>query len=125
MKISAALWRFGMVGVLNTAVDIAVFTLLTRVWHVPPVFANPVSYGIGLVNSFVCNKFWTFGGTTQRVPVAAQFVRFSALNLAGLALSTLIVGMLQSLGATTAKLISVPIVFAWNYWASRRFVYRP
>lgn len=116
--------RFGLVGILNTLLDFGVFLLLARVVGIPVALANTVSYSVGLANSFVCNKLWTFGSVPQRLPVGRQFIFFAALNLAGLALSTLIVTALQSLGLTMAKLISVPVVFAWNYWTSRRFVYR-
>jgi len=116
--------RFGAVGVLNTLLDVGCFLLLARVFDVPVMVANSISYSIGLTNSFVCNKLWTFGSAPQSVPVGRQFVLFVALNLAGLAISSVMVATLQPLGLVIAKLISVPVVFAWNYWTNRRFVYR-
>jgi len=116
--------RFGVVGVLNTALDFAVFLLLTKKIGMHPAIANVISYCVGLTNSFICNKLWTFGAVAQRTHVGKQFAVFAALNLAGLAISTTIVAALQFIGPATAKLISIPFVFAWNYWTSRRFVYR-
>lgn len=117
------LLRFGVVGVLNTALDVAVFLLLVRVFNVHVAPANVMSYSLGLINSYVCNRWWTFGEVSQRLPVGRQFLLFAIFNLAGLALSTAMVASLQSLGATLAKLLSVPAVFVWNYATSRRFVY--
>lgn len=116
--------RFGLVGILNTCLDLACFLLLTQAFELRAVVANLISYSIGLVNSFVCNKLWTFGTTSQPTPVGRQFVLFVAFNLAGLVISTAIVATLQSLGPAVAKLISIPVVFAWNYWTSKRFIYR-
>jgi putative flippase GtrA len=77
-----ALWRkyaqfikFNIVGVLNTGVDFAVFTLLLGV-NVPYQAAQCVSYAAGTLNSFLLNKFWTFKDlpevSASQDPAAAQ-----------------------------------------------------
>lgn len=52
--------KFGLVGVLNTAVTFLGFLLLHRALGVNEYLANAVSYALGLVNGFFWNKFWTF-----------------------------------------------------------------
>ncbi len=51
--------KFALVGLLNTAVDVAIFFLLTWV-NTPYVAAQVVSYSCGAANSYLLNKFWTF-----------------------------------------------------------------
>lgn len=117
--------KFAGVGVVNTAVDLALYWGLITFFGLHPVVANTCSYGAGLVNSYVLNRVWTFGDS-RHYPVnrAAQFARFAAFNLIGLALSNLVVWMLSpSLSPLGAKLIAVLATFAWNYWTSRKFVY--
>ena len=55
--------RFGIVGVLNTLIDVGLYWLLTR--HIPWFAAHliltaSVTYLIASLNSFICNKYWTF-----------------------------------------------------------------
>ena len=66
------------VGVLNTSIDFVLFTVLVNGAGWAPVPANIVSYGTGIVNSFVVNKFWTFRDSTPLARSAAPFARFLA-----------------------------------------------
>jgi putative flippase GtrA len=52
--------KFNFVGILNTGITLAVFALLTRFFGVDPLIAEPIGYSLGLVNSFIMNKLWTF-----------------------------------------------------------------
>lgn len=50
---------FGLVGVLNTAVDFVVYWALLQL-SVYYIVANVLSYGAGMLNSYVWNKYLTF-----------------------------------------------------------------
>ena len=52
--------KFGIVGVLNTLVTLAVIFLLSKVFHFYYLLANWVGYIFGFTNSFIFNKLWTF-----------------------------------------------------------------
>ena len=52
--------KFGVVGVINTAVDYIVFAILVQLFAVHVVPANIAGYGAGIVNSFVLNARFTF-----------------------------------------------------------------
>ena len=52
--------RFLIVGVANTIVGLGTILLLQEVVGVPYRWANVSGYAVGLVNSFLWNKFWTF-----------------------------------------------------------------
>jgi putative flippase GtrA len=116
-----ALARFATVGVCTTALDAILFTALTA-YGIPPAPANIASYSCGIALAYVLNGRWTF--RTEGSPGRA--LRFYLLMFAGLLLSTLIVAALSMiLPPLVAKLISVPIVFVYNYTASRRWVFGP
>jgi putative flippase GtrA len=112
--------RFGTVGLITTALDIVLFTALTAAGALPAL-ANLFSYSCGIAVSYMLNRSWTFraeGGTERAV-------KFVALMLAGLALSTLLVSLLATvLPAPVAKVLSVPVIFVYNYLAARLLVFR-
>ncbi len=94
--------RFGIVGVLNTGITLAVIFVLMKVLGVHYALSNVIGYLLGSLNSFMLNKKWTF---RSKGKVGLQGVLFGAL---------LCVCYLIQLGAlvfmnTTVRLISEQI----------------
>ncbi len=119
------LWRFATVGLLTTAIDIVLFSLLAVGAGIPAVAANTVSYSTGILTSFLLNRFWTFGLSARERSAFHHAFRFGASNLVGLLLSNLIVALfLLVMPKVFAKGLSVPLVFIWNYGAARFWVFR-
>jgi putative flippase GtrA len=86
---------------------------------------NTCSYSSGTVNSYLWNKYWTFGDFEHRHGVVQQFPRFVVFNLIGLAISNiLVVTFALFLPLLIAKLFAVAGTAVWNYWTSAKFVYR-
>ncbi len=52
--------KFGLVGVLNTALTLFIIWLLYSVFKTNYYTANAIGYLAGFTNSFVLNKIWTF-----------------------------------------------------------------
>jgi hypothetical protein len=52
--------RFAVVGVANTAIDVALFSFLYYAQGWPPLWANSAGYAAGLANSYLCDHLWTF-----------------------------------------------------------------
>src|SRR5207247_4968187 len=84
--------RFGLVGGLNTLVDLLILNGL--LWLFPTTRTlmllayNALAYSLGAVNSFFFNKYWTFGqkqGTTRR-----ELARFTLTTLCGIGWSSII-----------------------------------
>jgi putative flippase GtrA len=116
--------RFAAVGVVNTAVDIGLFAALTApALGIAPAVANVASYSAGMIVSFALNRNWTFRAGDG--PPLAQFLRFVVVNLSALVLSTLLVaGLARYMAPVAAKLLSLPVTFAWGFLLNRRFVFR-
>lgn len=85
----ASLWQivhFGMVGILNTVID--VFTLNLLLWFFPTQNANfllvynSVAFLFGALNSFWLNKYWTFQQKHQAT--GSEIVRFALINTLGI-----------------------------------------
>ncbi|HEY3991595.1 MAG TPA: glycosyltransferase [Ktedonobacteraceae bacterium] len=90
--------RFGLVGGVNTLVDLLALNCL--LWLLPTqntsllMLANSLAYALGALNSFFLNRYWTFrrSGPANKGEVA----RFIATTLAGIACNDLILYALNS-----------------------------
>jgi putative flippase GtrA len=115
--------RFNVVGVLNTAVDFMVFFLLDSL-GLPYLPAQTCSYACGIANSYLCNKFWTFGTSGPR---AGELVRFVTVNLAGLGLSLMLVYLfhgLLSLSLFPAKAAATFFTMVVTFLGNKLWVFR-
>jgi len=73
--------RFGIVGVANTAIDVAIlFTL--RIFGLPDIPSNIISTSVALVFSFFANKTFTFKGKDKIN--GRQIIYFLIITLFGL-----------------------------------------
>jgi len=85
--------KYALVGVLNTLVDLAVLNLLFWVFspgHSAGIAAiNVVSYGCGMVNSYLWNSRWTFASHQWRS--ADVIARFAAVMIVAWAINTAMV----------------------------------
>jgi putative flippase GtrA len=119
----AAMLKFGIVGLLNTGVDFAVFTVLT-LWDVPLLIAQCISYACGVLNSFIMNRTWTF---QHRGQYTRQLIKFIAVNLLTLLITYgLLVFFNQYVGWTMlfSKLIATGMSLIVNFAGSRLWVFR-
>jgi putative flippase GtrA len=114
--------RFALVGSINTAVDLGLFTTLTMLAALPPDRANAISYGCSIVMSLILNRGWRLDDL--RGGIAEQVTRFIVVSLASLLLSTMIVGGLATVTPVLfAKFLSLPLMFLWSSSMTRRFVF--
>lgn len=116
--------RFAVVGFLNTAIDYGLFAALFYSLRINLVMSNVLAYLFALTNSYFLNRAWTYqikGGTRG----GRAFIMYACGNLMGVLISTVIVTLMSGLmNPIFAKLISITIVFPWNYVYSKFFVYR-
>lgn len=52
--------KFILVGIINTLVTYVTFKILTNIFFVNDILAIIISYIVGVINSFILNKIWTF-----------------------------------------------------------------
>jgi putative flippase GtrA len=125
--------RFSLVGVIGTTLDFSILTLL-KLAGLSTLTANSISFTAGLLNNFTLNRAWTF--REQRNEAwGTQLAQFALVSLAGLALNNAILLALEgwfagTLGAATwaylpAKAVATVCVLFWNYFANRRWTFRP
>ena len=79
--------RFGLVGLLNTAVDLLVLNGLLALFpttSTPTILCYTIlAYSVGALNSFLLNKRWTFQRRCQTT--LGEIARFAATTACGIA----------------------------------------
>src|SRR5690349_838400 len=125
--------HFLAVGSVGTLLDFSLLTLL-KLAGLPTLFANSLSFVVGLANNFTWNRLWTFGDSVEP-DLRMQLAKFTSINLVGLVLSNLIVlsfeGPLGAMlghptwGYLPAKVISTGVVLFWDYYANRTWTFKP
>jgi gtrA-like protein len=116
MTIRKQLTTFAAIGVLNTTVDIALYTLL--IWlQTPLLTAIIASTTAGMICSYFLNRRFTF--KTNRQPI----VQFICITITGLWILQPIViwlliqlfGITDTFGLTIAKLVATSVSLVWNF----------
>ena len=117
--------KFGIVGVMNTAVDFLVYTLRVSVFGWGLYISQVISYSCGMLNSYVINRKWTF--STENGFFSWELVRFVLLNLSMMLLGMAIIWFCTQhllLHKLVAKLISTVLVLIVNFLVSNFWVFR-
>ncbi|GGG10068.1 polysaccharide biosynthesis protein GtrA [Paenibacillus albidus] len=119
--------KFNAVGLLNTLIDFAVFTLLHSLGMVYTL-AQVISYSAGTANSFILNKKVTFKDRSSKQKGAGrlQLVKFIVLNVAVLGISLLLMHLLTDkleVPVLLAKVLATFITVIINFFGSRKWVF--
>jgi putative flippase GtrA len=100
--------RFGVVGLSNTLLTLLAFALLTRAGVVADA-ASALGFLAGAVNGYLLNRAWTFRAEGH---AGVHAWRFTLLNAATLAASTLIVFVLVDCVGYPELAVWLPLTLA-------------
>jgi putative flippase GtrA len=70
----STLIKFGITGVLNTAVGLGTIYALKWFWHVSDTPANAIGYVVGISFSLVVNSRWTFQSRDSLLSIAPRYL---------------------------------------------------
>lgn len=126
--------QFAAVGTLNTFIDLGIFNLEAFLYGAIPsgnlIFASfkAVSFLCATANSFVWNKYWTFGSRDRAT--AGQVGGFYGVALVGWGLNVGAATLVKALGPSThlwvdlvAPLGGVIASFLWDFLGFKYFVF--
>jgi putative flippase GtrA len=117
------LLRFGIVGVANTIICLAILWTLRDGFGIAVWLASAVGYAITIVQSYLLNRSWTFAGGAA-VPVGRQLPGFVAVNIgAGMVFAGLTSLLAPPLGVRLGSLVALVPVTVLSFLAQRRFVF--
>lgn len=119
--------RFGMVGVINSGVDLGSYWILTRLI---PFFANAyvpakaISYTLGVINSYFWNRNFTF---RSKIRSPKRFFLFFMINLFAVGINSGIMAialhellLLEWVGLVMATLV----IMTFNFATSKFIVFQ-
>ncbi len=116
--------KFGIVGVSNTLLTLAVYTLLLKVLGVWYLAASAIGFVVGAVNGFLLNRRWTFRG---HVGDALTPVRWGVVQTCGLGVNE---GLLfvfvhdARLDKLIAQVCATALVTVSTFFANRAWTFR-
>jgi putative flippase GtrA len=116
--------RFGIVGLIQNALNVAVFALATGAgvhYRIAAVAAALAA----LVVSFAFNRAWTFPG--RGGPVHHQGARYALVFASAVALGVVLLSLLvevAGLPEVAAQVVSIVIVAPLSFLAQRMWVFR-
>ncbi|MEV4630968.1 GtrA family protein [Micromonospora sp. NPDC049523] len=130
------LGKFGLVGGVAFAVDLAVFNVARQAWEMETLSAKTVSTVVAATIAFVGNRFWTWRHR-ERTGMAREYGLYFFFNTVGLgialaclgishyALGSIWPGVFKSLLADNiaANLVGAALGTLFRFWSYRRFVF--
>lgn len=142
------LGAFGVVGILNTLIDFAIFNAALFLLHYPLLVANLLATALALSFSYFVNKGWVFSRSTA--PTRRSMLLFIIITLVGLyGIQSLVIftfthwllfpaevagriaGALhitnlsdEFVVANTAKFIATVTSAIWNFTLYKKFVFK-
>lgn len=105
--------RFGIVGISNTLITVAVFNLAAVILHVPALAANALGWTAGFANSYHWNRRWTFADRPG-IRTGRSLGRFAVANLAALIASSAVIATLQATASSTGVSADLPTPLVLN-----------
>ena len=116
---------FGLIGLGNTVVDLAVFTLAYQVLGLPLVPANVMAWLVAVTCSYLMNTMITFRAESGRVLRGKDYFSFVASGVLGvIATTTTLVVLSNFIPVYAAKLASILVSFVVNFTMSNFVVFR-
>lgn len=117
--------KFCIVGAANTIITLFFFYLFNKVLLLNYLLSTVVSYSIGMLNSYILNKQWTFYDKDKRI--LAQLTKFIAVNgvslIVNLMVMHLLVGKLY-IDAFLSQIFATGFSTISNYLGSKLIVFR-
>jgi putative flippase GtrA len=113
------------VGGLNTAIDFFVFSFLSYL-GVYYIIAQCVSYGCGVLNSYLLNRTWTFQQQGNRGKY--EFLKFTALNVFTLIVTSFLLTLFHykfSIPLPYSKVLVTIVSVGLNYIGTRFWIFKP
>ena len=116
---------FAAVGLVNSAVDFAVFSLAYYVLELPIVPSNIISWSVAVTGSYVMNSLTTFAHESGRELRLKSFFSFALSQAAGLVANTATVLVASYfMPVLVGKLLAIGASFLVNFSLSHFVVFR-
>ena len=134
--------KFAVVGTIGAVVDFSILYLLHVVLGWNLALSNTISFTCAVLSNFTWNRLWTYPDSRSK-PLSAQLLQFFIVNIAGWAINTGILLLLNppltalahtlvvaataenahKIGYNAAKVFATGVVMFWNFFINRLWTY--
>jgi putative flippase GtrA len=115
--------KYAVVGVVNVAIDFALYALLVTlgVWY--PI-AKAASLTVATANGYTWNRLWTFRAGPHQYPMLARYVTVQAICYVGNV--ALLAVLIEALGRSeiVAQAIALPLIAGMSFLLQRLWTFR-
>ena len=118
--------RFSIVGILNTLIDFVTFTIINSWFGINYTTSQISGYSVGVVNSFIFNKNWTFEHRNTNKKTVHEFLQFIIINLISLIVTIICMKFLIkdfAINVYIAKIIVTLVAQITNFIAYKLWVF--
>lgn len=116
---------FGVIGLGNTVIDLAIFSIAYTVLALPLVLSNVLAWLVAVSCSYVMNTMITFRAESGRVLRRKDYLSFVTSGILGvIATTTTLVVLSNFMPVLYAKLASILAGFVVNFTMSHFVVFR-
>jgi putative flippase GtrA len=122
---------FGVVGVINLAVDIGLFNALHFGVGIGPLTSKVISTTVATTSAYFMNRHWSFSHRA-RTGLAREYMLFFVLNGIALVMGLLVLGLTRygfgfqgKFALNVANLVGIAIGTVFRFWSYKRWVFPP
>lgn len=116
--------KFGLIGLLNTFVDLIAYIFFTRVLFYHYLLAALLAFIIAATSSFILNSYWTF---VIQDKLKERYFKFFLVALGGLMWTELFLYILVDKFFwfdLWAKILTVLVVVNWNFFLQKYWTFK-
>lgn len=116
--------KFGLIGLLNTFVDLIAYIFFTRVLFCHYLVAAFLAFVIAATSSFILNSYWTF---VIQDKLKERYLKFFLVALGGLLWTELFLYILVDKFFwfdLWAKIFTVLVVVNWNFFLQKYWTFK-
>jgi putative flippase GtrA len=115
---------FIIVGIINTSLSFIIILTLIYLSKTPPVFNNIFGYAVGLISSYLLNKFFTFKSQEKSHKEIIKFIFIFLIAYAINLISLIFLIRLLEVNELTAQILSGFIYTFISYFLNKHFVFK-
>lgn len=136
-------FKFALVGISGTFIDIGFFNLFNQRFGIEPIAAKALSFCVAVFNNYFWNRLWTYP-ESRELPFIKQFIQYLLVSIVGLIINTTIFALADSsliqfltrilpadffftpivVGHNVSVAIATVVVLFWNYFVNRFWTFR-
>ena len=116
--------KFGVVGVSNTLITAIVIWVLLKQLNTSDYLANIAGYIVGLINSFIWNRKWTFASKSSLKAQILKFILTFALSYLFQLGNLYLLLNYTSIDPFVCQLLSIVVYTVINFLMNKYFTFK-